>query len=357
MTEEKLPTRRRVVLTGISSRTWEHPADRGALTALRELRGFDDVVKSLSGMWIERSLRVEALGSAIRVDHRQYARIHRVFAEAAASLDLADLPELYIRNDRSLNAVCLGMAKPFLVVNSGAIELLDEAELRCLLGHELGHLVSGHAVYATIAQILTGMATRMPWVPLGSVVISTIVLALQEWWRKAELSADRAGLLAAQDPAAAQRLLMKLAGGGDLSEIDTTAFLDQAAEYESSGDLRESLIKLRLTISSTHPLPVARAMELRRWIDDGAYQRVLAGDYPRREDDAQASVSAEVRAAAAAYRESFSRSEDPLFSMVRRLGDGANGVGDWVGNRAERVRRWATGDAPFSDSDDSESGI
>ena len=38
-----------------------------------------------------------------------------------------------------------------------------------------------------------------------------------EWWRKAELSADRAGLLAGQDPAAALRLLMKLAGGGDLS--------------------------------------------------------------------------------------------------------------------------------------------
>ena len=45
--EEKLPARRRVTLTGISSRAWEHPADRGALTALRELRGFDDVLKAL----------------------------------------------------------------------------------------------------------------------------------------------------------------------------------------------------------------------------------------------------------------------------------------------------------------------
>jgi hypothetical protein len=37
------PARRRIPLTSISSRAWEHPADRGALTALRELRGFDDV--------------------------------------------------------------------------------------------------------------------------------------------------------------------------------------------------------------------------------------------------------------------------------------------------------------------------
>ena len=351
MTDAKLPIRRRVTLTGISSRAWEHPADRGALTALRELRGFDDVIKSLSAVWAERAIRVEFLGSAIRVDHRQYQRIHRIFAEAAASLDVDDLPELYVRNDRSLNAMCIGMAKPFIVVNSGAIELLDEDELRALLGHELGHLLSGHALYRTLAHILTNLALRLSWVPIGSLVLRAIVVGLQEWWRKAELSADRAGLLAGQDPAASQRLLMKLAGGGDLSEVDTTAFLEQAGEYERSGDLRESLIKLQLVVASTHPLPVARAVELRRWIDDGAYQQIIGGSYPRRADDARASVSAEARAAAASYRESFARSEDPLFSLLRRIGEGAGGVGEWVGNRADRVRRWATSDAPYTEPD------
>ena len=48
--------RRRVVLTGISSRAWEHPADRGALVALRELRGFDDALKSLHALWNERGV-------------------------------------------------------------------------------------------------------------------------------------------------------------------------------------------------------------------------------------------------------------------------------------------------------------
>src|SRR4029453_16619151 len=60
-------------------------------------------------------------------------------------------------------------------------------------------------------------ARRVAWLPVGSVVLMGIVAALREWWRKAELSADRAGLLACQDPAASLRLSMKLAGGGDLS--------------------------------------------------------------------------------------------------------------------------------------------
>ena len=339
----KAPVKRRVVLTGSSSRAWEHPADRGALTALRELRGFDDLLKGLNSLWNERAWRLEFLGGAIRVDHRQYPRVHRLFAEAAASLDIAELPELYVQNNRTINGMCVGMAKPFIVVNSGAIELLDDEELRCLLGHELGHYRSGHAVYRTMAELLTMLTLRLAWFPIGSIVIMGILAALGEWWRKAELSADRAGLLACQDPAASLRLAMKLAGGGDLAEVDTTAFLEQAAEFDKAGDLRDSLFKIRKTMGRTHPMPVARAAEVRAWSDSGEYQRILSGDYPRREDDRNASVGEDVKAAAQSYRESFARSEDPLINLLRKVADGAGGVGDWVGAGAGRMRDWWKG--------------
>src|SRR5947207_6026257 len=339
-TTDTPPARRRVVLTGISSRAWEHPADRGALTALRELRGFDEVLKAISGLWNERAWRLEYLGGAIRVDHRQYPRVHRLYAEAGSTLDIAELPELYVQNDRSINGMCIGMSKPFIVVNSGSLELLDDEELRCLLGHELGHLLSGHAVYRTMVLFLTRWARQLGAIPGGTLVVLAVLSALLEWWRKAELSADRAGLLANQDPAASLRLNMKLAGGGDLSEVDTTAFLEQAAEYDRAGDLRDSLIKLRIVWGRSHPLPVARASELRRWIDSGEYARILAGEYPRRDDDRSASVGDDVRAAANSYREAFRQSQDPLMSLLRRFGDGA---GDFVGAGANRVRDWMTG--------------
>ncbi|MDQ1645545.1 MAG: hypothetical protein QOJ50_1729 [Cryptosporangiaceae bacterium] len=343
--------RQRIVLTQISSRAWEHPADRGALTALRELRGFDEVIRSLTGLWNERAWRLEFLGGAIRVDHRQYPRVHRLFAEAASVLDLAELPELYVQNDRSINSMCVGMASPFIVVNSGSLELLDDDELRAMLGHELGHLMSGHAVYRTMAELLTGWAVRLAWLPIGSLVLRALGAALQEWWRKAELSADRAGLLAGQDPAASLRVNMKLAGGGDLSQVDTAAFLEQAAEYERAGDLRDSLIKLRTLAGRTHPIPVARAAELRRWIESGEYQSILAGDYPRRGDDRNASMTDDVKAAAQSYREAFARSEDPLIGLLRKVGDGASGVGEWVGAGAGRVRDWMKGPNGTADDD------
>jgi Zn-dependent protease with chaperone function len=340
MTTEHMPTRRRVVLTGISSRAWEHPADRGALTALRELRGFDDVLKAIAGIWNERAWRLMYLGGSIRVDHRQHPRLHRIFAEAGASLDIEQLPELYVEQSPLINAACIGMSKPFITITSRAVELLDDDELRNVFGHELGHYRSGHAVYRTMMVILTRLMLNLAWLPVGAMVLRGIIAALHEWWRKAELSADRAGLLAGQDPAAALRTHMKLAGGGDLSEIDTAAFLEQAAEYDATGDLRDSLIKLMMILDMTHPLPVARAASLREWIDSGAYARILGGDYPRRENDKDASMRADAREAAESYRDSFRRSQDPLVGLLRKLGDGAAGVGDVVGAGASRVRGW-----------------
>lgn len=330
-----------MTLTGISSRAWEHPADRGALVALRELRGFDEVVRAFFGMWNERGFRLSFLAAGIRVDHRQYPRVYQRYTEAAATLDVADLPELYVTQSPWLSAEAIGLDRPFIVLSSACVQQLDDDELRCLLGHELGHVGSGHAVYKTILMILTRWVANLNWLPVGVLALRAIIAAMLEWWRKAELSADRAGLLAGQDPAAALRLLMKLAGGGDLSQIDTAAFLEQAGEYEGGGDLRDSLHKIRMTAWSTHPVPVARAAQLRRWIDSGAYGRVLAGDYPRRSDDATTtSLSAEIKAAAESYREEFGRSTDPLVGLLRRFGDGASDVGEWVGGTAGHTRYW-----------------
>jgi hypothetical protein len=140
--------------------------------------------------------------------------------------------------------------------------------------------------------------------------------ALYEWSRKAELSADRAGLLATQDPATAFRTHMKLASGGHLDDLDATSFFAQGQEYDDSGDLRDSVLKLLLVENRTHPFAVVRANELRRWVDSGEYTRHLAGDYPRRDGDDDARVSEAAAAAARSYSETFRQSQDAVGKLV-----------------------------------------
>jgi hypothetical protein len=213
------------------------------------------------------------------------------------------------------------------------VQGLDDEETRFILGHELGHARSGHALYQSLLLWLMRLSGALNWMPIGALGLRAIVAALHEWSRKAELSGDRAGLLAAQDPAVALRVQMKLASGGQLGELDTTAFLAQGTEYESSGDLRDSVLKLLLLEAQTHPMAVIRAHELRRWVDEGEYTTIVSGDYPKRQDDDNASMSQEAKNAAKSYSDAFSRSQDPLAKLIRDLGDGLGGVRDWVSSK------------------------
>jgi Zn-dependent protease with chaperone function len=330
---DERPTRPRVTLTDISSRAWEHPADRGALVALRQLKGFDFLLRKMSGMINERAFRLQFLGAAIRVDERQFPRIHRLYTEAGTTLDVRELPELFVINNPLWNAVTIGMDKPFIVLNSALLQGLDDEETRFVLGHELGHAQSGHALYQSLLLWLMRLSGALNWMPLGALGLRAIVAALHEWSRKAELSGDRAGLLAVQDPAVPLRVQMKLASGGQLGELDTTAFLAQGTEYESAGDLRDSVLKLLLLEAQTHPMAVIRAHELRRWVDEGEYTTAVSGDYPKRQDDDNASMSQEAKNAAKSYSDAFSRSQDPLAKLIRDLGDGLGGVRDWVSSK------------------------
>ena len=329
------PARTRAPLTGISSRAWEHPADRGALVALRKLKGFDTVLKAMVGLFNERAVRLVFLGSAIRVDERQFPTLHRLLGDVARILDAPELPELYVVSNPFPGAVTIGMNKPFIVLNSGLVHLLDVDELRFVIAHELGHAMSGHAVYQTLLQRLLALSGVLTAIPMGGLGVRTIVAALYEWSRKAELSADRAGLLATQDPATAFHVHMKIASGGHLDDLDATSFFAQGQEYDDA-DLRDSVLKLLLIENRTHPFAVVRASELRRWVDSGEYTRILGGAYPRRDTDDEAKVSEAAAEAARSYSEQFRQTQDAMGKLVH---DAAGWVGSarlWLDEKLRR---------------------
>jgi Zn-dependent protease with chaperone function len=331
-----VPDRARVRLTGISSRAYEHPADRSALVALRKLSGFDTLLKRLFGLFNERAFRLTYLGSSVRVSERQFPHIHEMVRDGAYILDLPEVPECYVMQTPLVNAMALGRDKPFIVINTGMVELLDAEELRAVIGHELGHILSGHAVYRTMLVILLRLAARAAFLPIA-LALTAIIWGLEEWFRKSELSCDRAGLLAGQDLDASRRVLMKLAGGAQLSELNPDAFREQAHEYDAVPDLRDSVLKILQLQGTTHPFAVVRFAELDYWATHGEYERILGGDYPRREEDVNASVGEEVRNAAKSYQESWNRSQDPLIGIFRGVAEtgarAAGGLFDRLQNR------------------------
>ncbi|MEU5269599.1 M48 family metallopeptidase [Streptomyces hygroscopicus] len=330
---EHVPGRERRRFPGISSRAYEHPADRSALVALRKLTGFDTVFKAMSGLLPERSLRLLYLSDSVRVSERQFAHLHDMLRDACYILDLERVPAMYVTQNPQPTAMCIGMDAPIIVISTGLVELLDEEEMRAVIGHEVGHALSGHSVYRTILLFLTNLALKVAWIPLGNVAVLALVTALREWFRKSELSADRAGLLVGQDLRASMRGLMKLAGGHHLHEMNVDAFLEQAEEYESSGDLRDSVLKIMNMLPRSHPFTTVRAAELKKWAATRDYQRLMDGHYPRRDEDKDTSVSDSLRESANHYRESVRSSKDPLFAFVRDVAGGAGDLGSKLRDR------------------------
>ncbi|MFE0458602.1 M48 family metallopeptidase [Kitasatospora sp. NPDC058965] len=273
---------------GISSFAYEHPSAKTALIALQKIKGFDLLLRKMHAAIGEPRIRMEHLSSAVRITPRQFGRLHRIKAEAVEILDLADEPELYVRSMGVANAMTVGMDRPFVVVSSELVSVMNEAELRFVIGHELGHALSGHALYQTMARVLATVGFSS--FPVAGLAVEAVEQALLDWGRKSELSSDRAGLLTVQDLDTALRALLKLAAGPHVDEMDTTEFLAQSAEYELDGGLKQKLIKFLLP-SGTHPILVKRAAELDRWVRrEGSYADILRGAYPLRADDRQQTV-------------------------------------------------------------------
>ena len=83
-----------------------------------------------------------------------------------------------------------GVDKPYIVVHSGVLEGLEDAQLQYVLGHELGHIMAGHVPYRIVAEnirmLLVGLVWSVVPVPgLAFILNNTILMGLMAWYRKA----------------------------------------------------------------------------------------------------------------------------------------------------------------------------
>lgn len=267
---------------GISPTSFEHPIDRSALEVLRKTPGLDLLFKKLASLHFERQVRLHFTADSLRLTPKQCPEVYALFREACEILDMAE-PELYLWQNPYPNAFAIGMDRFTVVVSSGLVDLLDAKELQGVMGHELGHIKSGHMLYRTIAIFLSivGLvaARNLPFVNLLS---QALLYSLYDWSRKSELTADRAGLLVSQNQDVAISTLLKLAGGSQRTAqmLSTEEFVKQADDYE---DMDESLLnvlyKFEMTWQMTHPFPAVRAREISRWSQSDQYGRILAGEY------------------------------------------------------------------------------
>ncbi|MEW6548268.1 MAG: M48 family metallopeptidase [Spirochaetota bacterium] len=305
-------------LYAIDPRSWEHPADRAAMSAVKQLKGMDELVKLVLSATTERSLKLIHLASSVKVGPGQFPKLDALLADIVDTFDWPYRPDMFVTQSPFLNAGVLGVKEPFILLNSSVVARFEEEEIKAIIAHEMGHIMSGHTVYKTLAWLLANISLN--FLPAGELAVQAISAVLSEWDRKSELTADRAELLAVQSETPSYNVLMRMAGAEDLSQVNLNEFFMQAKEYEDQKTVLDSIHKILNQIRLSHPFPVVRLQELKTWAASGAYQAILDGDY-RHRDEAGGTIGEDLKDGAEFYKDSVRKSDDPLAKFVNSMGE------------------------------------
>lgn len=205
----------------------------------------------------DEGVRENLLMHGIRLTEQLSPRIYRLQAEAMSALEVEGDAEIFCLPDQEMNAFAVldlrdDRTHSLIGITAGALERLEDAEISFILGHEMGHFLCGH-------NRLNGVFSRDENNPKATVLPPFGESLFLRWRKKAEVSADRAGLLVCRDFHAAARSLLKVTFG--LTEknlnLEIDALVAQIDEISGSAEMIEETF-------ASHPLlPVRlKALEL-----------------------------------------------------------------------------------------------
>jgi Zn-dependent protease with chaperone function len=260
-----------------------HPLDLSARQQLEAIPLLQPTVKKYLSTVTDRRVRQALLSCALRLGPKLLPEIYRLLPPICDAFGIAE-PELYLTRGEA-NAMAVGHTRTAIVIYNQLLEDLAEDEIEAVLAHECGHIMAEHILYRQMAQAMVraGASVGALGTPLFKIVTglasAQIQTALINWYRKSELTADRAAVAYLGDPEPMQRALFHIIGvpkwlPGDISY---SAFLEQAAEFDQSIEASklDRYFARGLESGSTHPMPTVRIRELTVWAESGAFRQLL----------------------------------------------------------------------------------
>ena len=258
-------------MKALDSTTYEHPLDKKSLGALKKIPLLDKLCTWIINFQIKTDYLSQYKGNSIMVTEKLSPRVYRLKKLAEERLCMnQDIP-MFITLDWNYNAFTAGVDKPIIVLNSSVVENFSDDELLYIIGHEMGHIKSKHMLYHWMANNIAS------WMFNNSIISGAallgLIVALKEWHRKSELTADRAGYIACKNKEAAITGMMRLMGvPADYENsvdwnISAEDILEQYKGYKevTQDSIYMKLIYCYITSSLSHPWMIERINEINEW--------------------------------------------------------------------------------------------
>ena len=207
-------------------------------------------------------------GHSFKLGQDLLPELYKPFKDVCEALNFTEPVEFYISNAPDFNASASSSqeeGEPHLVnLNSGLVNALDEDELRFVIGHELGHIISKNI---EIKGVIDFVFPGYQGIPL--ILYNKISL----WDKLSELTADRYGLIACGDPNKCVSAFFKMSSGLSLNRFN----LNFATFLEENEKLLESFKKENTINVASHPMNPIRIKALEYFAQSKAYKSILGG--------------------------------------------------------------------------------
>ena len=263
---------------GLKASDYEHPGDRVALAALKSIPVVDKLLAVYLDFSIMSNMYVQTKGDGFRVTAETYPRLYRLYETALNRLNMQKEPKLLLDLKYDYNAYATGIDDPYIVVHSSSVRDASDGELLYLLGHELGHINSGHVLYHQLASILSNELTGI-FMGFAPLISAGFMYSLYDWKRKSELTADRAGAIAAGGVENAIKYLIRTMGLGTCDryvDFSIENVMDQYEDFDLSKDgVVGKLIYTMQTLPQSHPWSILRIKALQDWEKTEQYSTIL----------------------------------------------------------------------------------
>ena len=208
----------------------------------------------------------------VEVTSKQFAELHVLVTDCARILHLEKVPRVFLAERTQFPAVTENYSEPVVILQSSILDCFKQpAELRFLIGREMGHVKAGHTRWHTLVRRTKTFADRFSF--LGDATTCAPLLPLLRWTRECETTADNAGLICAQDLKAAERVLIRLATGIDdesAARINIDAYLRQS-ERDQTSDISEFLVLWRQW-NKPAPFAPTRIRQLRQYHESARFR-------------------------------------------------------------------------------------
>ena len=262
---------------GLKASDYEYSGDREALNVLKKIPIIDRLMAAYMDFVIKSGMFIKVKQNCFRVTPATYPSLYNLYQTCLDRLNMDKEPQLYIDLNYEYNAYATGVDSPFIVLHSSLVNVCSDGELLSLMGHELGHINSGHVLYQNLANNLLAMLTSY-LKGLAPLVSTGTMFALMDWQRKAEYTADRAGMIASGGLQPSTDLLARLMGRGtgeNYVDFSNENLLEQYEDFDLSKDgVIGKLIYVSQSAFQSHPWTINRVKKLTEWEQTENYRAI-----------------------------------------------------------------------------------